>query len=116
MKETQMSRECRCSICGNPEKDAAKGVVASPIAYGDMCGNCGYYSPLRADCSEGHCRKFGVRKHRQGMGLIRRNRGDLPQGALPLIVGGAYYCGDYRPLHDKPAPDDPLMAVWVVGA
>lgn len=114
MLETS-SRPCRCCSCADPEKDAREGFSGPPFIDGNVCGNCGFYAPLRADQSEGHCRKFGVTKHQQGLGLMRRRRGELTEGASPLVVGGSFSCGEFRAVHDKPSAGSPLRAFWAAG-
>ena len=105
-------RPCRCSSCADPEKDAREGFSGPPFVDGNACGNCGFYRPLLADQSEGDCRKYGVRKHREGLSLVRRRRGKLPEGASPFVVSGLFCCGEFRPVHDPPAAGDPLLAFW----
>jgi hypothetical protein len=101
-----MNRPCRCSLCRNVFEEVQTGAVEFLHTYGEACENCGFYAFSRPDGSEGVCLKFSVREQGEGMALVRRRLGILPQGALPLITGGTYFCGDFRPLHDAPALEE----------
>jgi hypothetical protein len=106
-------RVCRCTECRNVNEDIRTGAVDG--IYGDICINCGHYSPIYNNQAEGgHCLKFAVREEKNGMGLVRRLRGKIrrEEGDIPLVVGGGYSCCDFRPLHKRPEDGDPLLAFW----
>jgi hypothetical protein len=108
-------RVCRCPECRDPAQEMESGKVDFLKAYGQLCMNCGHYSPTHEDESEGICLKFAIRAERKGMSLMRRFQGQLREKEHAFIVGGGYFCGDYRPLHDRPEPDNPLVAFWAEG-
>lgn len=83
------------------------------LASGKSCMYCGFFSSLNEDDSEGICRKFCVQRRRDAMGLLRRRRGEFSTpDALPLIVGGGFWCGDFRSKFNPPAANDPLGLFW----
>jgi len=108
-------RACRCPECRDPAEEMEALKVDLLKAYGRLCMNCGHYSPTHADESEGICLKFAIRPERKGMSLVRRFQGQLREKEHAFIVGGGYFCGDYRPLHDRPEPDNALVAFWAEG-
>ena len=110
--QSAADRVCRCPQCRDIEKDADTGGLDFLKVYGLACGNCGFYAPLGADEAEGHCHRFGIRKQGTSLSLTRRKRGELTEGTFPLIVGGSFYCSDFRPIHASPTPDDPQSVFW----
>ena len=105
-------RSGRCSGCRNLEEDMATGKAETLRVYGDACGNCGFYSPITSEEAEGICCKFELLARRHGMGIYHRRLGDIREGGTPLIVGGAFYCGEFRPIHDVPDTNDPAIHFW----
>lgn len=105
-------RVCRCLECRDVDRDIEEGTADPLKGYGSLCMNCGHYSPVRADESEGACLKFAIRPAPKGMSLMRRLQGQLREKEHAFLVGGSYFCGDFRPLHDTPEPDNSLMAFW----
>jgi hypothetical protein len=103
-------RVCRCPECVQPETATS----LEPLrVYGEACANCGHFSPLRSDCTEGCCLRFCIHPgpERRMYLYLRRVEG-LRENEFPLVVGGAFVCGDFRPFHNPPALDRPLAKLW----
>jgi len=112
--QSEGKRVFRCPQCRDAEKDAATGTLDYLKVYGLACDNCGFYARLGADEAEGHFHMFGFRKQGTSMSLTRRKRGAPTEGTLPLIVGGTFYCRDFRPVDAAPASDDHRSVPWAV--
>ena len=98
-----MMRTCRCSQCRDSRAEVAAGTVEWFRFYGNGCANCGFYSLTNADESLGYCLKLQHLARGAALRLTqRRGRGRLRTGCLPLIVGGAYSCREFRPCHNAP--------------
>ena len=95
-EQETVSRVCGCLECRDLEADLAAGKVEA-VAYGNCCGNCGFYSPLEETGASGVCCKFELSPNRASMTLYHRRRGELRGQAL--IVGGAFSCNSFRPVH-----------------
>jgi hypothetical protein len=56
--------------------------------------------------------EFELLKHSKGMGLYHRREGAVSEKGTAVIVGGAFGCIHFRPLHAVPGPDDPRRTFY----